>query len=637
MLQIRDRKMKLLEFILWSTLSLSVGSTEIFEKIDNHEGIVVIKQDVIYSSSDLIRMRMDISLVPWKSHDTALQEEALNVAPWAQRPPEELRRLSKELIQVSNLLDVGTWVHMFQRRKQPLLSLAPSETLSDSVDTSKLGYSPETKTYGIRSGCESIAATLTSKANWRAVIRNSINAANISTTVKVDAPQPSASPAGQTGRKRRQVEVLGPQLKDFNDLLHGDQLAINSMEEVLLAVSEGRFPEKCVSLPQWEALVLAIAPQLSRAEQIRYQKDLQTYVFRFPLTAYRLDKESSPDKLRILVLLPAPESLTIFLLRTLRYIPIRKNGKRLQLKVQPSEVFSDMQLKWTTGGDPNQALQERCLPSTSGPTQHWCFGGLNLQPAQSQQCILDALPADEKHPKAECYNEVTSNDTRIVPLPTGNLLISPAGPQNVAISCGRKKFQKTLTEDTKLTLPRGCIGVIGQHVFTANPLSPIVAPPNDWTDWSSTSDHSENELLPHEAINGHGPIITFPDPDWPLQPPVEEVTTSATPGTPVWLDESKDWILRTVEDRNVQIGLGVGSAILFLYCCCAPASWPRLNGLAWCFNALSKTMSSAATNIATTIRTLFTRRRPQRRRQGPNRRGEIFRDPLERAIMMSQL
>jgi hypothetical protein len=107
---------------------------------------------------------------------------------------------------------------------------------------------------------------------------------------------------------------------------------------------------------------------------------------------------------------------------------------------------------------------------------------------------------------------MTDKETRVVPLPSGNLLVSPSGTQDITVQCGKKYHKQSINEDTRVTLPRGCTGIIGNHVFTANPLSPIIEPPASWQSKTALIPiPNTNELVPHETFNGNGPIITFPD------------------------------------------------------------------------------------------------------------------------------
>jgi hypothetical protein len=190
-----------------------------------------------------------------------------------------------------------------------------------------------------------------------------------------------------------------------------------------------------------------------------------------------------------------------------------------------------------------------------------------------------------------------------------------------------------------INLPRGCSGVIGRHVFTANPLSSIAEPPAEWDSRHSLPKvDPKSELLPHDPFNGNEPIVSFPDDGWSIDVPAP--TPKPSPDIPVWISESKDWIERTFERTDVQIGVGATLAAIFLYCCCAPPSWPRLNGPAWLIGAFGRLMIGIWARMGSSYQAIVRGRNIRRRRRARGaggRHGEIFRDPLERAIMLSQL
>ena len=425
----------------------------------------------------------------------------------------------------------------------------------------------------------------------------------------------------------------------MGDMLQQLQLAFNSMTDIIAKLIDGKVPEECID-DQWLAFAAASASDLTSTDQQKYVKDIKAYLAKFPLTIYRMVITANPAStiIRVLLLVPAHGSVRTMIFRTLRYIPIKMDGKRMTLAKQPEKVMTDLQQKWITGKDPQELIKERCLPSWTSENQYWCYGGLDLQPAQPQQCALDALPADNRHPDPSCYVPMTDKDTRVVPLPSGNLLVSPDGSQDVTVHCGKKYHRETINADTTVTLPRGCTGIIGRHVFTANPLSNIIEPPADWESKNALATiPKSNELVPHEAFNGDEPIITFPDQDWAVQP--VEPSTTAGPDMPVWVTESKDWIEEALGRQDVQIGLGASVALVFLYCCCAPASWPRLNGPAWCLGGIGRGIAAVWTWLSSYVRTIRARRQPTRRGRrvrGP-RSGEALRDPLERAMMLQIL
>ena len=614
--------------MLWSGVNGAV-----FESISPHEGIVILRQEAIYTSNDVVRVRFDLSLADWKEQDNRLNkvvEDTVNVATGVQLP---ITRSRQGVVQLAELLDTDKWVYLLSRRKQPLLTLMPSERLEDSVSTSSTGYQASKKTYHLASPCNDVPKLLnlqTLRESW--ILYFDFLKEKGTTTL--------APPASGRRKRGADEDAMNLALARISDLIQQVQLAVDAGSKTFNALAEGKFPEDCISSGQWTAIATAVAPRLTTEDRAKYLKDIHSFLNRFPLTMYRLVEENNTHTIRVVVLIPAPGSVSSLILRSLRYIPTKINGKRMTLKQQPLEIMSDLQQRWIAGKSPKEILQERCLPSWESSSQYWCYGGLELEPSQPMKCVLDALPADNRHPEESCYSPLEKEETQIVPLPSGNLLVSPAKQQEITIQCNGKYHKQIVSEDTTVTLPRGCSGVIGKHVFTANPLSSIIEPPADWDDKHSLPKVPPgNELVPHDSFNENGPIVSFPDDDWSIHVPVVPATPS--PDLPVWISESKDWIEHTFERQDVQIGVGATLAIIFLYCCCAPASWPRLNGPAWLFGALGRAVAGLWARLGSIYRTMA-RRQPARRRRRNARgvggyHGEIFRDPLERAIMLSQL
>lgn len=657
-------KMKVLGNVLFLIgISLSGVIAAVFEKAPHHEGIIIQAQDTIFSTDDFIRIRMDISLEGWREHDQVLQSQVNSTKEWVKTVARsEVQTFVQRLIDVSNAVDVDTWILPLRQRKQVLLGLMPNEEIDDPVIVSSHGYVQDKRTYYMDSPCSTPAGLVSRDANlslWELLIdilksgiptrsevlksslkaRDSLTtssqATSTTTTIRslstTMGSNPSTSTTARSLTKRDEVRAA---IAALTNLLQYEQIAISDTAKLIATISEGKFMEDCISTQQWETMVTAIAPQLTDEQQEGYREEVISYLIRFPLTLFKLSPKKDSSVIRTLFLIPAPNSLAISFLRTLKYVPIRKKGKRLMLRDQPEKIMSDARQEWISGQEALELLEERCLPSWTTPTQKWCFGGLDMQTSQQWRCVLDALPADNFHPDPSCYIEEEARDTQIMTLPTGNLFVSPVQNQVVAIQCKDKTFQKTISEDTKVTLPRGCSGIIGQHRISANPLSDILEPPKEWRTKASKSD--ANELLPYDSGNEEGPIISFIDDDWPEQ--ALPVSSTIAPTIPHWIEASKNWAIEVVGKPGVQIGLMVGIAILVLYCCCAPANWPRLNGAAWIIQALGRGMMAMFNHLSSWYRSTCRARqaRPHRRiRQ--QYRGEVFRDPLERAMMLSRL
>ena len=618
--------MFLIYAILWVGLSSVNGG--VFDAIGEHEGIVVLRQDLAHSSNDMIRVRLDIPVTEWITYDAMLNE--LSLDPLMTGVETTVTARAKELAQARDLLDVNLWVRNLRLSRQPLLLLLPNEAVSDAFTA---GYDRNTKTYGLNSSCNNILEAMgdrSLKVKWLSIL------GELKTKATTTAPAP------KSGRRKRDVAEEADALEvELGDMIQQLQLASTTMSETLTKLSTGKVPEECIQDSQWTAFAAAVAPGLTTTDQQNYVKEIRTYLAKFPLTIHRVMSSTTAPittTIRVLLLVPARGSVRTMILRTLRYIPVKRDGKRMILTNQPEMVMSDLQQKWITGKDPKEVIKERCLPSWASETQYWCYGGLDLQSSQPQQCALDALPADNRHPDSSCYIPMAIKETRVVPLPSGNLLVSPEGPQDVTVQCAKKYHKEIIKDDTRITLPRGCTGIIGNHVFTANPLSTILEPPASWESKTSLLPiPRDNELVPHESFNGEEPIITFPDEDWAVQPVAP--STTVEPDMPVWVTESRDWVERAVSRQDVQIGLGVTTALLVLYCCCAPASWPRLNGPAWCLRGTGRGIVAAWTWLSGRVQAIRAQRRPTRRTRrvrGP-RSGEVLRDPLERAMMLQIL
>ena len=155
-------------FLIWVGLSNVNGA--VFESAGAHEGIVVLRQDMVYSSNDMVRIRMDISLTKWIAYDKMLQE--LTLTPVLSGVRETVTKRVKELAQVRELLGVNKWIQHLRLSKQPLLLLLPNEAVGDAFAR---WYVSATKTYGLNSSCDTIIDGLeerSSRLEWVTVLEN---------------------------------------------------------------------------------------------------------------------------------------------------------------------------------------------------------------------------------------------------------------------------------------------------------------------------------------------------------------------------------------------------------------------------------------------------------------------------------
>jgi hypothetical protein len=364
----------------------------VFESIPPHEGVVILRQETIFTSNDVIRVRFDLPLTNWKALGARvhrLVDESKSIATGVRTSISQARL---EFAQAGKSLDIDKWLHLLTSKKQPLITLLPSEKVDDSISTSSLGYQAVKKTYYLASPCNEIVTLVNQQTNYEeltSVIEALHNKGTTTTTTK--AP-------GGGRRKRGTEEDIAAGLSIMDNTIQRIQLAVQKGNNVFMTLAEGKFPEECINNDQWTSIAVAIAPKRSLA--VEYLKEIYSFLSRFQMTIHRVVKERENDRgtethvIRVVVLIPAPGSISTLVLRSLRYIPTKVNGNRMTLSEQPTEVMTDLQQRWVTGRPPQEILKERCLPSWTSSTQQWCYRGLELLQSQSMQCVLDALSAD---------------------------------------------------------------------------------------------------------------------------------------------------------------------------------------------------------------------------------------------------
>ena len=178
-----------------------------------------------------------------------------------------------------------------------------------------------------------------------------------------------------------------------------------------------------------------------------------------------------------------------------------------------------------------------------------------------------------------------------------------------------------------VTLPEGCILIADRTVFLPSPVSPIQDPPEDWPSRKSTQmdlmqDLNTVEILQHEAEDVLASTVIDDDTSPGLLTfiwhKIEEVT-------------GKVWF---------QVTCGLVLMGVTVYCCCAPASWPRFN---CCLSCIPTCIDCLATCIQSSVgairRYRHATREPhcQQATVGRLSRGIEELTPLEAEIQMARI
>ena len=646
-------------------LFLTPVIANVYEPLPSQKGIVANQIGRIYSSSEFIRVRMDIDLQSWIDFKKEM-EERLQILQDRNRGRQfdslsEIQVLRSDFLKLSRQNKVEQITSKLATRIQPVLAVLPEEALRDEI-ASTTGFNVDTRTYSFTTPCSHLQDLTDQGVGLKALLVSlglkfppiaEATVATTTTTLAAGVTPDTSAVALEVGTGAERKADVNRIVQSIGHILQNLQEYIDLLSSSIQQISHGYYPEGCLTSSQLEDVIKAAFKEtdIKRIEKLR--REITSYLHNFPLSAYKMDiaEDNTKRKLKLLFLLPNPTSVQKLSLLRLQYLNLKLNGESSgttkQIVPQPPHMIIDDSNLWIHTKNPEQMLQEHCLPSWQSRTQIWCFGGLQLYPSSSAQCIIDALPSNHRIPDSNCYEIVQEPRTQVVPVGTGRFIVNPVEKETITVQCNERTDVHELSAPTYVTLPRGCLGSVGNTLFTANPLSPVIRPPDNWITKAASNkiqtSSGLNELTPliSEEDTNQGEIIVRP-PNWNSVVPIFELEDEKSENI---LEEAKQWIITFVQMRTVQVSGGIVLVVLTFYCCCAPVNWPRLNCCIWCCSASWTGVRHVSDLLLRCWRTIRLVRYQRQRRQLVRelneqplrqRRGTELR-PLERAMQLARV
>ena len=569
--------------IIASVSRLYLGTTDLYKPLEPSKGVIANQIARAYSSQDFLRIRVNVDFREWSTAKGNFTQTIQKfITPGRKkvlyREDPHRKEVQRHIQEVLDTYDIEAFESMFRGRIQPLLAKLPKESITDDKIESER-YDVQTRTYYLKDTCNQLINAMNREQESGLILA-------INTYLdKFEDEEATVTPA-PAGRRKRGTEDEIAEIKKMAEgaealgtisrTIYSLQSGLEALKKLSKDVSEGRYPEGCISNTNWIKLLQAVYPGKSQDDLKTIKEDSLSTLSNFPMTAYSYEE----GLLSLLFLVPPVDRRDSFSLFDLQYVPIRRQeNKWYELKYQPPEALIDEKQQWIASNDPMKMLKKRCLHSWHSNTQLWCYGGLTFKLTKEDQCLFAALPFNGRDPSDECYEEHLIDKTELIPLGNGKVVITPFGEETISVLCADKKRTANISDIAIMEIPKGCHIETLTALFTTNALSPRKELGNEWEPYVTEPDDD-----PTSDLVG---ILTPELNEEPesLDPTVKKLPTWKTrvlkkPEESVWND-----LLTDIKNWSTQYEVQVAGIILLviatLYCICAPVSWPRCNCCVW--------------------------------------------------------
>lgn len=288
--------------------SLLVSQTqpedEIYKEIPSHKGTIMLEKMKLYSSSSYVRVRLDIPLQHWITRETELIE-AKAILHHEVEFNVHIKTLTADLDNTIQRINLQEILQELKGHIQPTLIFFPEETLADPMKRTNQ-YDTETKTYYLSTPCKHLQpiASLAETEGAIELLSESIRQLRTEeqgagrrkrqATVKPGGgatPQPDAQAAKQAtnseqpkGEEPPAATTVQPEMNDtqpetisletqpvttLSHIVQNLQITLDDLDDTILQISQGKFPNECVSNEQWELLIKTIVPKEPKMEKVK--------------------------------------------------------------------------------------------------------------------------------------------------------------------------------------------------------------------------------------------------------------------------------------------------------------------------------------------------------------------------------
>lgn len=602
------------------------GALEVIKTNIQQHGVIIKEDQEIISSLELFRIRIDVNFSREQTTLASLNNLLGQLMPqlrdlkttnaYETYVYEEVNHSIIQMQKVFSMLE-----QILTSPQQPLLQeLAKGDAIID-INPSLQGkiYNDSLQTIFMPQKCGGLDS-LPSVDLSRLLVDVGLE---LSATFATEA---SAGNRSATGRRGRTFEQVVNFLHGFNQDFES---YIKALEAAAFDIGQGNLPFNCLGGADWDEILQDFYRAHTTPDQLkRIRRDTLNFLSRYPSTTHfvkRTEGGNMIESVQLTTYVPDFTKLIKLERFQLKYTHQHAEGHFLVLADQPPTLTVDHSRRWKVE---NIEASSYCIQSRRQEPQLWCHGSLKLQPATLSQCLLTALPPEGRMPPPSCFHKTSEVESTVIEVHLGQIFVNPVDKEKLRIRCAKKSFDSEINTTSMVFLPRGCILVAKGMVFLPNPASKILNPPLDWPDRKSQNADILQDINTVEILHYESQDV--------LTTTLMDENSSLDIFSSIWQK------IRTIMGTTwFQVTCGLILVGLTIYCCCAPASWPRFN---CCLACIPVCIDGIAICLQTTVGAIRRYRQHhrsnQRRRQATvnsTARGIEELTPLEAEIQMARL